>query len=64
MFYIIVLIHAFQNEIWKGFVGLLCGLYMLYYAATEFEHEKKSQILPGWVICIIGSILFRVLANI
>jgi hypothetical protein len=38
VFAIIVLIDAFEDEIWKGFVGILCGLYLLYYAFVEFEH--------------------------
>jgi hypothetical protein len=27
---ILIIIDMFQDEIWKGIVGLLCGLYMLY----------------------------------
>ena len=37
---IIVLIDAFQNEIWKGIVYILCALYALYYLFVEFDHEK------------------------
>lgn len=47
---IIILIDAFKNEIWKGIVSLLCGLYMLYYAFAEFQHEKKTLILVGWLL--------------
>lgn len=42
---IIILIDAFQNAIWKGVVGLLCGLYLLYYAFAEFQHDKKWPIV-------------------
>ena len=45
---IIILIDMFQDEIWKGIVGLLCGLYMLWYAIFEFEHENK------WIIILLA----------
>ncbi len=44
---IIILIDAFQDELWKGFVCILCGLYWLYYALVEFEHEHKWLIILG-----------------
>lgn len=42
---IIILVNAFRDEIWKGVVGLLCGLYLLYYALFDFEHENKWLII-------------------
>ena len=51
---IIVLIDAFKNAVWKGIVGLLCGLYLLYYAFVEFQHPKKTLIICGM---LLGSIL-------
>lgn len=44
---IIILINAFQDEIWKGVLCLLCGLYGVYYALFEFEHENKWLIVIG-----------------
>ena len=60
--FIIVLIAAFQDEIWKGLVGLFCcQLYLLYYGFCEFQHEKKGLILAGWLLGgIFGSILTNV----
>ena len=60
---IIILIDAFQNEIWKGIVYLLCGLYAIYYALVEFDHEKKWLIvltavlgsLVGWGLIMAGT---------
>jgi hypothetical protein len=46
--WIIILIDAFQEAVWKGIVALLCGLYMLYYALFEFEHDNK------WLIVILA----------
>ena len=58
---IIVLIAAFRNEIWKGIVGLLCGLYLLYFMFAEFQHEKKNLIIAGSLVGgILGSILFTI----
>lgn len=44
---IIVLIHAFKNEVWKGVLSFFCGIYLLIYSFTEFEHEKKGLIIAG-----------------
>jgi hypothetical protein len=54
---IIVLIDAFQNEVWKGILSLFCGFYLLYYMFAEFSHEKKGLILAGSIGAgIIGTI--------
>jgi len=45
---VIILIDAFKDAIWKGIVCLLCGLYFLYYALVEFEHENK------WLIVLLS----------
>jgi hypothetical protein len=47
---VIILIHAFQDEVWKGLVGLLCMLYLVYYAIMEFDHERKWLIVLGWIL--------------
>jgi hypothetical protein len=55
--WIIILIDAFKSAVWKGLVGLLCGLYLLYYAFAEFEHEKKWTIIAGAILGnLVGSI--------
>lgn len=56
---IIILIDAFKDAIWKGLVGLLCGLYLIYYAFVEFDHEKKWLIILGWLVGIGGGVLAR-----
>src|SRR4051812_25264218 len=47
---IMILINAFQNEIWKGIVSILCGLYLLYYAFVEYDGDNKALILIGWLV--------------
>lgn len=47
---LIVIIHAFKAEVWKGILSLLCGLYWLYYAFAEFQHEKKWPIVIGTIV--------------
>ena len=56
---IIVLIAAFKDEIWKGVVGLLCGLYLLYYAIFEYGGDNKGLVLGGLVLGMIGGGLLR-----
>ena len=43
--WIIILIDAFQDAIWKGVLSLLCGFYLLYCALFDFEHENKWLIV-------------------
>lgn len=43
----IVLVDAFRDSILKGLACVLCGIYWLYYAITEFEHENKWLIIAG-----------------
>ena len=45
---ILILIEAFKDEVWKGIVSLLCGLYFLYYALFEFEHDNK------WLLVLLS----------
>jgi RsiW-degrading membrane proteinase PrsW (M82 family) len=44
----IILIDAFQDEVWKGIVCLFCGLYMLYYGVIEYESDNK------WLVVIMA----------
>jgi hypothetical protein len=48
---IYMLYEAFCDEVWKGFVSLLCGLYMLYWAIFEWEHDYKWPIFLGTMAC-------------
>ncbi len=50
---VIILVHAFQNAVWKGLVSLLCFVYLLYYAFAEFKHEKKTLILVVWLVSAV-----------
>jgi hypothetical protein len=45
--FVIILIDIFQDEIWKGILALLCGLYFLWYAVFDFEHEYKWPLVLG-----------------
>ena len=61
---IIVLIDAFKNEIWKGVVYLICGLYALYYlfwgvvaAATHIFVDPNSALPVLGASGAIGGVL-------
>lgn len=47
-----ILVDAFKDSIWKGFLGLLCGLYLIYYALVDFEHDNKLLIV---IVAFFGS---------
>lgn len=51
---IIVIINAFQDEIWKGFLALFIPFYILYYTFTDFDHEQRSLIQFGVVIGFVS----------
>lgn len=46
--WIVILVAAFRDAIWKGLLGLLCGLYLLYYAIFDYEDDNK------WLIIILA----------
>ena len=55
-----IMIAAFQDAIWKGIVGFVCGFYLLYFMFFEFQHEKKGLIIAGNLLGgILGYFLFR-----
>lgn len=60
--FIVILIDAFDDEIWKGLLGLLFNLYLLYYAIFEFEHEKKWAVVITWILSAIGTGVFMYLS--
>lgn len=47
--HIIILIDAFKDSVAKGIIGLLCGLYLLWYAIFDFDHENKWVIVLMWL---------------
>lgn len=62
--WVIIVIDAFQNEIWKGVVYILCGFYALYYALVEFDHEKKWLIVAGVILGNIAGYVFLFMGGI
>lgn len=55
---IIILIHAFQDEVLQGILCLCLPFYVLYYAFAKFEHPKKGLIIAGWLgLGILGGII-------
>lgn len=43
--WVIIMIEAFRDAVWKGVLFLVCGLYALYYAIFDFEHDNKAILL-------------------
>jgi hypothetical protein len=44
---IIILVDAFRNSVVKCFFCCICGLYFIWYAFFEFQHENKLLIVIG-----------------
>ena len=51
--WIIILIDAFKNEVWKGILGFFCGLYLIYYAIAEFQASNKWLIVGVWLAAAV-----------
>lgn len=47
--FVIILIEAFKDELWKGLLCLICGPYLLYFAVFDFDHDKKAWIVGGLI---------------
>jgi translocator protein len=45
---IFIYIHAFQRSVGTGFMVLCIPCYLVYYAFSQFEHEKKGWIVGGF----------------
>jgi len=56
--WVILLVAAFRDAVWKGIVGFFCGLYLLYFGFAEYDGENKVLITLGM---LLGGILGRVL---
>ena len=60
---IIILIAAFSDEFVKGLLCLCLPFYILYYAFTWFNHEKKGLIIGVWLGGGILNVLLQLAAN-
>ena len=56
--WLILLIAAFRDEVWKGLVGLFCGIYLVYYGLAEFEHPRRVLITLGFLVASIFARMF------
>ena len=61
--YLFVTWEAFQDETWKGVACLFCGIYALYYAAREWDHEYQWPVLLAMIVCGVGGRLIPMLAS-
>jgi benzodiazapine receptor len=61
---IFILIDAFQKSVGKGFMVLCIPCYIIYYLSSEFEHPKKSLIVTGWIIGVVGNILVNIVTRV
>jgi hypothetical protein len=59
--WIIIVIDAWKDAWWKGLLCIIgCGIYFLYYAVFEFEHDRKWEIV---IMALAGSAIGTALAN-
>ncbi len=61
--HIVVLVNAFMDEWWKGLLGLLCGIYLLYWAIVEYKSTAKWSLLVLWLISAVCASIFNNLAG-
>ena len=56
--FVMILIAAFEDEVWKGIVGFFFWPYLAYWAIVEYYDEGKWQRVITW---LGGSVLSTVL---
>ena len=59
---ILIIIEAFKDEIWKGAVSILCGLYLIYYALFEYDPDNKWVGLGLFFGCGLMATFLKFLA--
>jgi len=58
--FVIVLIKLFSSEgIWMGLLGLICGLYALYWGYKNREKHNLQNVVTIWAILIALSVLIN-----
>ena len=59
--FVIVLIKLFSSEgIWMGLLGLICGLYALYWGYKNREKHNLQNVVTIWAILIALSVLINI----
>ncbi len=43
----LIFVHAFQRSVGTGFMVLCIPCYILYYAFSQFEHQRKNLIIAA-----------------
>ena len=59
--WIFLLVEAFRDELWKGVLGLLCGLYLIYWSVFDWEHEHKWSLI---ILAFGGTAIATGIANL
>ena len=58
LFYLVILVKAFQDTIGQGLLCLLVPFYILYFAFVRMETNKKGLLLGAWIVTgLTGPIL-------
>jgi hypothetical protein len=56
--FVMIVIAAFEDEIWKGLIGFLFLPYLVYWAIVEYYDEGKWPRVITW---LAGSVLSTIL---
>ncbi len=60
--FVIILIAAFEDEVWKGIVGFLFPLYLVYWALVEYYDDGKWVKVGIWLGGGVLAAVLRVVA--
>ncbi len=63
--FVVILIAAFRDEIWKGLLCIICQIYAVYFAFTNYDllYVNNIPILWVWLGASCVSMIFRYLAT-
>lgn len=61
--WVIILVEAFKDAVWKGLLFFLCGLYALYYGIFEYESDRKWEtVIMAFGGTAIGTGILRLIS--
>jgi hypothetical protein len=59
--FVMLVIAAFDDEVWKAVLGFFVWPYLLYWAIVECYDEGKWTKIIIWVVCAIAAPVLRVM---
>jgi len=54
--HIIILVHAFKQDIPQGFLSLFVPFYIIFFAFARMDHARKWTLIIIWLVAILAGL--------